>query len=249
LPTSLNIQQKVHTQYRRRYNSKVNAPTARYTTGSSYATMSFILPVLESAKRTKLSHEPRRMVRASLSNNARRPLKTSGGGFGAPNAKRNIKLPYDASCLCGRPQAFDQCCGPYLEGSKSIDTPVALMRARYVAYCLGEVDFIIRTTHPSHEDWRGGTKSSRREWARSLQLYAERYEYTKLEIVDTSTRDDGVHGEVEFKASFRRRDLADADVAHLHHERSHFVRSGMIAPWMYYRGEILDLEVQKGSLH
>jgi SEC-C motif-containing protein len=92
------------------------------------------------------------------------------------------------------------------------DTAEELMRSRYTAYVLDDVDHLFRTWHPAtrpddlaslgHVDWTG------------LQV---------LEVVDGGPADD--EGVVEFRASHRGGDL---------HERSRFVRRA--GRWVYLDG-------------
>lgn len=52
-------------------------------------------------------------------------------------------------CPCGSANQYEQCCGPYLEGSKEAPTAEALMRSRYVAYVQQDRDYILNTWHSS----------------------------------------------------------------------------------------------------
>lgn len=48
------------------------------------------------------------------------------------------------SCPCGSKTTFDACCGPLIAGAPA-PTAEALMRSRYVAFTLGNLDYIERT--------------------------------------------------------------------------------------------------------
>lgn len=52
-------------------------------------------------------------------------------------------------CYCGSTQAFELCCQPFLAGMGNADSCEQLMRSRYSAYCLRDIDYIYRTYHPS----------------------------------------------------------------------------------------------------
>lgn len=56
-----------------------------------------------------------------------------------------------ASCPCGLPRAYAQCCGRYHAGALHLGapTPEALMRSRYSAYSLGLREYVLATWHPS----------------------------------------------------------------------------------------------------
>lgn len=50
-------------------------------------------------------------------------------------------------CPCGYP-AYDACCGPLHRGEREAATAEELMRSRYSAYALGEIDHVFRSWHP-----------------------------------------------------------------------------------------------------
>ncbi|HEU4951945.1 MAG TPA: YchJ family metal-binding protein [Holophagaceae bacterium] len=49
-------------------------------------------------------------------------------------------------CPCGAKATFDKHCQPVIEGKVQPETAERLMRARFTAYGMGDVDFLIRTT-------------------------------------------------------------------------------------------------------
>jgi len=51
-------------------------------------------------------------------------------------------------CPCGSGSPYDACCGPLHRGVREAETVEELMRSRYSAYALGEVDHVFRTWHP-----------------------------------------------------------------------------------------------------
>ena len=51
-------------------------------------------------------------------------------------------------CPCGSELDYASCCQPAISGTDPARTAEALMRSRYSAYALGEVDYLIATTHP-----------------------------------------------------------------------------------------------------
>ncbi|WP_305806555.1 YchJ family metal-binding protein [Stenotrophomonas sp. YIM B06876] len=50
-------------------------------------------------------------------------------------------------CPCGHDRAFHQCCGRLLAGEPAPDAE-ALMRSRYSAYVLKDVDYLLASWHP-----------------------------------------------------------------------------------------------------
>ena len=105
-------------------------------------------------------------------------------------------------CPCGSGESYDACCGPIVRNERPADTAEELMRSRYTAYALGDVDHRFRSWHPAtrpdeldqlpHVAWTG------------LEV---------LEVVDGGPADD--HGVVEFRATHAGGSL---------HERSRFMR-------------------------
>lgn len=115
-------------------------------------------------------------------------------------------------CSCGSGETYDACCGPVVRNERWADTAEELMRSRYTAYVLDDVDHLFRTWHPAtrpddleslaHVEWTG------------LEI---------VEVVDGGPADE--EGVVEFRASHRGGVL---------HERSRFVRRA--GRWVYLDG-------------
>lgn len=99
------------------------------------------------------------------------------------------------TCPCGSGAGLDACCGPIIGGNPA-RTAEALMRSRYSAYALGELDHIERT-----QAVLAGEAFDRP----AAEAMARTVEWTGLEILGTSgggEPDDA--GTVEFAAHFRR---------------------------------------------
>jgi SEC-C motif-containing protein len=109
-----------------------------------------------------------------------------------------------------------------LHAGAPAETAEALMRSRYAAHVLGEIDYLIETW-----DARGVDREAVARWARES-------EWLGLEIVATARGGpqdrDGV---VEFRARFRD----GAGALHVHHERSRFRRRD--GRWVYADGEVV----------
>ncbi|MGI9210177.1 MAG: YchJ family protein [Rhodococcus sp. (in: high G+C Gram-positive bacteria)] len=118
----------------------------------------------------------------------------------------------DTACPCGRGIPLGECCGVFLAG-RSAPTAEQLMRSRYTAFFLGDVDYLRRTWHPS-------TRPAR------LDLDPEQH-WTGLEILHT-TGGGFLHAEgtVEFRAHWTHVGVSDSM-----HEHSRFVREN--GDWLY----------------
>lgn len=127
------------------------------------------------------------------------------------------------NCPCGSGKAFDACCGPILNGSAKAETAEALMRSRYSAYVVGNIDYLGDSLHPNHKnDW---DKEATRVWANDS-------EWLGLEIRSTeagSAGDD--EGYVEFLATF-----TEQGTPRVHHEMSYFKKEHGV--WYYVNGDM-----------
>jgi len=95
------------------------------------------------------------------------------------------------------------------------------MRARYCAYAIGNVDYLIATTHPQGSLFRIDTSG----WKRDLRAYCARTSFTGLTIHDDE-HEAGGDAFVTFTARLHR-DERDESFT----ERSRFRRDGR--RWKY----------------
>lgn len=114
-------------------------------------------------------------------------------------------------CPCGTGRAYDACCGRLHRGAAEAETAEQLMRSRYAAYAVGELDYVWRTWHPR-------TRPDTIEPDAALG-------WTGLTVLDVT--DD----EVEFEATYDR----GGSPGRLH-ERSRFERRR--GRWVYVEGEL-----------
>lgn len=126
----------------------------------------------------------------------------------------------NAPCPCGSGIKFKRCCRPLHNGAAA-PTPEALMRSRYAAYAVGDVDYVMATTDPEGPVFR----QDRAAWADDLRLFARLTTFERLGIREVSPITDE-HGEVRFFAQLRR---GGDDVSF--EERSLFRHSG--GRWYY----------------
>ena len=122
-------------------------------------------------------------------------METGGGDVTGP-------LGRPTTCPCGSAESYDSCCGPLHRGARQAETAVELMRSRYSAFVLGEVDHLFRTWHPRTRP--AGLVEDGLDTGRT---------WTGLEVLD--------HGEdwVEFDAHY-----TVGGVPGVQHERSRFER-------------------------
>ncbi len=128
-----------------------------------------------------------------------------------------VTLSERAPCPCGSDSPYVQCCGVwhtgYAQGLHS-PTPEALMRSRYSAYVLGQLEYLLATWHPSTAP--GDLELSPVKWL-------------GLEVRNAQASADA--GVVEFVARYR-----DGGRGVRLHETSRFVRED--GRWLYIDGVI-----------
>ena len=131
-----------------------------------------------------------------------------------------------ALCPCGSGAALDTCCGPVIAGTKAAPTAEALMRSRYTAFVLGDLDHIENSYASDKRDLLN--PPGVRDMFGSV-------EWLGLVIFDTTA--DGEpddFGTVDFAARFRQ----DGKVS-VHRERSNFRRED--GRWVYVDGVTPDI--------
>jgi len=55
----------------------------------------------------------------------------------------------DSPCPCNSGISYSSCCKPLISGKKCAVTAEALMRSRYTAYVVKDVNYLLRTWHSS----------------------------------------------------------------------------------------------------
>lgn len=124
-------------------------------------------------------------------------------------------------CPCGSGRLFSLCCNPIISGLKNAETALELMRSRYVAFSLANVDYLMLShysaTRPINE------RKSIEKWARSVK-------WMGLKILQTEKgQADDEFGYVEFKALY----LENGKPSEIH-EKSLFKHENQ--KWVYVSG-------------
>ena len=122
-------------------------------------------------------------------------------------------------CPCNSHKEYSECCGKIHEDPKNATTAEELMRARYSAFVLHQIDFIYNTFHPATRRFQN---------KKDITIWAQENKWMQLEIVQSSTQT------VEFKAHFVDRD----GQVQIHHEKSTFKQQQNC--WYYVDGKIMQ---------
>ena len=122
-------------------------------------------------------------------------------------------------CPCGSAHFYLNCCGKFISGEQFATTPEELMRSRYTAYTIADMDYIVRTM-------RG--KASIDFDKEDATQFAKQVEWSGLSIIRTAMADP-LHGIVEFTAYYIQN-----DEEYELHEISQFEK--LSGQWFYVDG-------------
>ena len=127
------------------------------------------------------------------------------------------------SCPCGNQESFEICCEPFVLGKTLPETAEKLMRSRYTAYTLGNIDYIQDTLAPESSD-EFDTEEAK-DWAKNAK-------WKKLKILSTKKGGpEDKRGTVEFTATYEQ----DGETID-HHETSQFRRTAE-GRWLFVEGD------------
>lgn len=127
-------------------------------------------------------------------------------------------------CPCGSNLPSSECCLPLIKGDRPAATAEQVMRARYSAYALAEVGYLLSSLHPDHRS--DFDEKSTRTWAEGSQWHS-------LEIITTEGGGpEDSEGRVEFVASYTEKGIKKN-----HHELATFTKKDGI--WYFANGEVV----------
>lgn len=97
------------------------------------------------------------------------------------------KVNRNDSCPCGSGKKYKVCCGAAHTGIEYPKDPERMIRSRYTAYVIGDVDYLYKTTHPSNEAVAGKTEEA---YKNETLGYCQKVDFTGLTVHETSPEDD-----------------------------------------------------------
>jgi SEC-C motif-containing protein len=133
-----------------------------------------------------------------------------------------MKISVNSPCPCGSGKKYKKCCQIYHKGALAPNA-LTLMKSRYSAYYVGEVNYIIKTTHvdnPLYEE-------DKVRWKKELEIVSRETIWQNLKIIEFKEIGDN-KSSVSFIASFEGGKIE---------EKSFFVKEQGV--WKYYNYEIL----------
>ena len=134
-------------------------------------------------------------------------------------------------CPCGSGKKYADCCEPVVTGKTKAATAEALMRARYTAYVVHEIDFIVNTCKEG--EGRGNIdRKATEDWSKQSVWHG-------LKILRTEKGAAGdTEGIVEFEADYTRHGLRDK-----HHETAAFEKTD--GEWLYTTGNLKTTTIRR----
>jgi SEC-C motif-containing protein len=127
-------------------------------------------------------------------------------------------LAVSSACPCGSSKTLGDCCLPFIRGECNPASAEQLMRSRYTAHLLLEIDYLWNTWSP--EQRLRSSPADIRAWAESCEWLGLQILATEKGLANDET------GMVEFMALFR----CEGEL-HQHHERSRFRKT--LGKWIY----------------
>ena len=132
------------------------------------------------------------------------------------------------ACPCVSRRTFENCCSPFIDGRAVAEQPEQLMRSRFSAFSIGNIDYLINTHHIS-------TRSTTLRGA--LERDMRDIDWLGLSVIQASPVSSlEPRGFVEFVALYKRAQLYEGRIEQLH-EKSMFIKEK--ARWFYISGEQL----------
>ena len=128
-------------------------------------------------------------------------------------------------CYCGSQKDYDNCCWPFLTGRARPENPEQLMRSRYSAFCIKDIDYLISTHHPSMQ-----TPDGREVLTRTIN--ETQWLGLKVLRIEKEQSDQGV-GYIEFAAFYK----TNGTTGQLH-EKSKFIHEN--GQWYYLDGLLME---------
>ena len=125
------------------------------------------------------------------------------------------------NCHCGRNKSFEACCEPILKGIKAALTAEDLMRSRYSAYVVKDINYIMSSHHSATRPI---------DELRDITEWTNRVKWRKLSVIGTKDgKENQEEGYVVFKAFFKDRGIKD-----IIYEQSYFKKENN--EWKYHSG-------------
>jgi SEC-C motif-containing protein len=135
-----------------------------------------------------------------------------------------MKISVNEKCPCGSGDKYKKCCQKFHKGALP-KTALLLMKSRYSAYAVGNVEYIIKTTDKNNSDYKEDSKL----WAKEIESFCTNTQFLSLNIIDFIDGDAEAY--VTFKANLK---IAKDDASFV--EKSRFLKHD--GRWYYHSAKI-----------
>lgn len=124
------------------------------------------------------------------------------------------------SCPCGNNNSYKNCCKKSHDNILSVKTAEELMRSRYTAFTMGNIDYLQQSWSKETVDTSAKAKEDLKQWTKSVN-------WVKLEVINHSLgKENDTNGTVKFKAFYYENGELECI-----HENSFFKREN--EHWVY----------------
>jgi len=131
-----------------------------------------------------------------------------------------------SSCPCGSKKTYLNCCKIFHDG-KNPSNALELMKSRFTAFAVGNIDYIINTTHENNIEY----SRDKSKWIDDIQDVVNSTDFNSLEIVEFIDGEEEAY--VTFKLGLKQKGLDTSFT-----EKSKFLK--IDGKWLYRSGEFLD---------
>lgn len=128
-------------------------------------------------------------------------------------------------CPCRSGKSYKNCCKIFHEGAAFPKNALQLMRSRYSAYVKGNVNYIIKTTHPDHPNHL----MEPNKWREDILFFCQNTKFKGLKILEFEDKEP--ISTVTFLAQLERN---GKDASFI--EKSLFEKVN--GPWLYKSGTL-----------
>lgn len=139
-----------------------------------------------------------------------------------------MKINKKQPCPCHSEKIYSNCCAPFHKGEKRPNTALELMKSRYSAYALGLADYIIKTTHPLHPEY----KRDQDQWRAEIQHFSKETIFENLIILAFEAKEN--EAVVTFQAILKQRNIPSS-----FQEKSYFILVNK--EWLYRSGKVISI--------
>ena len=115
----------------------------------------------------------------------------------------SILIADDAKCPCFSGKTYRECCQPYLQGDKSPESPLSLLRSRNAAYASGNIEYIERTMRDK------ALLSFNPNYTRK---FTQNFDCIALEIIHSKVG--SLQALIEYKAVFKNKNTTEIESLH-----------------------------------